>query len=139
MIFLPLRSASERAFTPLRTTNCSIWYWAFWPLSEMYIATPGFLRLAFIPSIVTRIAEASIWFVISPDTFGGPPMRRTISTSSFWSLKKPRSWATKNGSDELTGNTPTLTLSCATAGAASAATSTAPSNESLRMVLSSSP
>ncbi len=61
----------------------------------MYIATPGFLRLAFMPSIVTSTAAASIWFVIIAATFGGPPMSRTISGSIFCSLKKPRSSATK--------------------------------------------
>ena len=48
-------------------------------------------------------------------TFGGPPIRRIVSGSMFCSLKKPFSSATKYGSDELTGNTPTLTLSCAAA------------------------
>ena len=119
MIFLPLRSASEldrrspcgRRTAPSGTS-------AFWLLIEMYMATPGFLRLAFMPSIVTSTAEASIWLVISAATFGGPPISRIISGSMFCSLKKPRSSATKYGSDELTGNTPTLTLSCAAAGSA---------------------
>jgi hypothetical protein len=34
-----------------------------------------------MPSIVTSTDEASIWFVIRPETFGGPPMSRMISTS----------------------------------------------------------
>src|SRR5664279_6353417 len=82
----------------------------------MYIATPGFFRLAFMPSIVTNTAAASIWLVIIAATFGGPPIRRVDSTSMFTSLMKPRSIATNRGSVEATGNTPTLTLSCAAAG-----------------------
>ncbi len=61
----------------------------------MYIATPGFLMLAFMPSMVTSTAAASIWLVIMAATLGGPPIRRTISVSMFCSLKKPRSTATK--------------------------------------------
>ena len=135
MIFLPLRSASERTFTPRRTTNCSIWYWAFWPFSEMYIATPGFFRFAFIPSIVTSTDEESIWLVIRPETFGGPPISRMISTSIRCSLKNPRSCATNTGSDELTGNTPTFTLSCPHAGAATAAATAIAPNSLAIMVL----
>ena len=61
----------------------------------MYIATPGFFRLAFSPSSVTSTAETSIWLVISAATLGGPPISRIISGSMFCSLKKPRSIATK--------------------------------------------
>ena len=59
------------------------------------MATPGFFRSAFMPSIVTSTAAASIWLVIMAATFGGPPISRTISGSMFCSLKKPRSSATK--------------------------------------------
>src|ERR1700720_2492005 len=79
------------------------------------MATPGFLRLAFIASIVTSTTAASIWLLIMAAMLGGPPMRRMVSGSIFCSLKNPRSMATKYGSDDAVGNTPTLTLSCATA------------------------
>src|SRR6266403_1312841 len=55
---------------------------------------------------------------IEPETIrliGGPPMSRMVSGSMFCSLKNPRSMATKYGSEEAVGNTPTLTLSCAAA------------------------
>jgi hypothetical protein len=87
-----------------------------WLLSAIYIATPGFFTLAFSPSSMTSTAETSIWLVIIAATFGGPPISFVISGSMFCSLKKPRSSATKYGSEELTGNTPTETLSCADAG-----------------------
>src|SRR5438477_12935856 len=112
----PLRSAMVSALKPLRTTNCSILQTLVWLLSEIYIATPGFFTLAFSPSSVTSTAETSIWLVIIAATFGGPPISFVISGSIFCSLKKPRSSATKYGSDELTGNTPTETLSGAAAG-----------------------
>ena len=38
----------------------------------------GFLMSAFMPSMVTNTAEASIWLVIMAATLGGPPIRRTI-------------------------------------------------------------
>src|SRR5258705_5481610 len=38
-----------------------------------------------------------------------------VSGSMFCSLKNPRSIATKYGSEDAVGNTPTFTLSCATA------------------------
>src|SRR3954453_2385747 len=46
---------------------------------------------------------------------GGPPISRIVSGSMFCSLKNPRSIATKYGSEDAVGNTPTFTLSCATA------------------------
>ncbi len=73
----------------------------------MYIATPGFFTSALRPSSVTSTAETSIWLVIIAATLGGPPISLIVSGSMFCSLKKPRSSATKYGSDELTGNTPT--------------------------------
>src|SRR3954469_23833333 len=86
-IFLPFISFSDVIVEPLRITNCSIWYVLFWLLSEMYIATPGFLMFAFMPSMVTSTAAASIWLVIIAATLGGPPMSRIISGSMFTSLK----------------------------------------------------
>ncbi len=61
----------------------------------MYIATPGFLTLAFSPSSVTSTAETSIWLVIRAATLGGPPISLMVSGSILTSLKKPRSMATK--------------------------------------------
>src|ERR1700730_6544539 len=111
----PFRSAMVSALKPLRTTNCSIFQTLVWLFRLMYIAPRGFLTLAFSPSSVTRTTETSIWLVIIAATFGGPPISLVISGSIFCSLKNPRSSATKYGSDELTGNTPTDTLSWATA------------------------
>src|ERR1700688_1585873 len=125
--FAPLRSAMVSALKPLRTTNCSIFQTLVWLLSAMYMATPGFFTLAFSPSSVTRTAETSIWLVIIAATLGGPPINFVISGSMFCSLKNPRSSATKYGSEELTGNTPTVTLSWAAtrSGAATLRTSAA--------------
>src|ERR1700730_17401450 len=69
-------------------------------------------------SRVTSTAATSIWLVIMAAMLGGPPISRMVSGSMFCSLKKPRSSATKYGSEELTGKTPTLTLSWAAAGPA---------------------
>ena len=79
------------------------------------MATPGFLRLAFIASMVTSTIAASIWLLIIAAMLGGPPISRIVSGSMFCSLKNPRSIATKYGSEDAVGNTPTFTLSCATA------------------------
>src|SRR5260370_710536 len=79
------------------------------------MATLGFLILAFIASMVTSTMAASIWLLIIAAMLGGPPMSRMVSGSMFCSLKNPRSIATKYGSEEAVGNTPTLTLSCAAA------------------------
>ena len=79
------------------------------------MATPGFLRLAFIASMVTSTIAASIWLLIIAAMLGGPPISRMVSGSMFCSLKNPRSIATKYGSEDAVGNTPTFTLSCATA------------------------
>ena len=79
------------------------------------MATPGFFRLAFIASMVTSTIAASIWLLIIAAMLGGPPISRIVSGSMFCSLKNPRSIATKYGSEDAVGNTPTFTLSCATA------------------------
>src|SRR5882757_4046621 len=121
----PLRSAMVSALKPLRTTNCSIFQTLVWLLTAIYIATPGFLTLAFNPSSVTSTTETSIWLVIMAATFGGPPISLVISGSMFCSLKNPFSSATKYGSEELTGKTPTETLSCASTWPEAATPSTA--------------
>ena len=59
------------------------------------MATPRFLRLAFIASMVTSTIAASIWLLIIAAMFAGPPMSRIVSGPMFCSLKKPRSIATK--------------------------------------------
>ena len=79
--------------------------------------------------MVTSTIAASIWLLIIAAMLGGPPISRIVSGSMFCSLKNPRSIATKYGSEDAVGNTPTFTLSCATAAgpepAITAATRTA--------------
>ena len=91
----------------------------------MYIATPGFLRLALRPSSVTSTADTSIWLVISAATLGGPPISLDDLGLDVELLEESAVERDEERQDELIGNMPTLTLSCALAGDAAKPASSA--------------
>ena len=111
----PLKSLSDVTLSarPERTTNCSIRCVAFWPFMATYIATPGFFMPALRPSSVTSTTETSIWLVIRAATFGGPPKQDDRLRIDIEFLQVAEIAGDEVGSDELTGNTPTFTLSAA--------------------------